>query len=81
MKQQIKTFVQSLLTSSQAAAIDEHTPLYSSGILSSMAHLKLVQFLERRFDVAIPMWEISIDNFDSVEQIATYVSGKMTVTA
>ena len=64
----------------QAAAIDEQTPLYSSGILSSMGHLKLVQFLERRYDIAIPMWEVSIDNFDTVEQIAAYVAGKMAVT-
>lgn len=64
----------------QAAQIDEHTPLYSGGVLSSMGHLKLVQFLERRYDVSIPMWEVSIDNFDTVEQIAAYVAGKMAVT-
>jgi acyl carrier protein len=79
MKQQIQTFVESLIAAPEAA-IEEHTPLYSSGILSSMAHLKLVQFLERRFDVAIPMWEVSIDNFDTVDQIAGYVAGKMTAT-
>lgn len=80
MKDQIKAFIQSLVAA-PGAAIAEQTPLYSGGVLSSMAHLKLVQFLERRFDVAIPMWEISIDNFDTIEQIAAYVEEKKTTTA
>jgi acyl carrier protein len=80
MKQQIKGFIQSIVTVPVAQAIDEQTPLYSGGVLSSMAHLKLVQFLERRYDIAIPMWEIGIDNFDTIEQIAAYVSAKMAVT-
>ncbi|HEY0945240.1 MAG TPA: acyl carrier protein [Opitutaceae bacterium] len=80
MKEQIRAFIQSLVGTPDPA-IAEQTPLYSGGVLSSMAHLKLVQFLERRFDVAIPMWEVSIDNFDTVEQIAAYVESKKSATA
>jgi methoxymalonate biosynthesis acyl carrier protein len=58
--------------------ITDDTSLYEGGLISSMGHLKLVQFLEHRFDVSLPMGEIDMENFDTVDQIADFVSSQMS---
>mgnify|MGYP005847351361 CR=1 FL=1 len=53
--------------------ITADTPLYTSGLITSMGHLKLVNFLERTFDVSIPMNELSMENFDTVNRITQFI--------
>lgn len=68
----------------EAVDISGDTPLYSSGILNSMAHLKLMNFLERTFPISIPSHRVNLDNFDSLNQISLLVVellGKPQVTS
>jgi acyl carrier protein len=52
------------------------TPLRTSGILDSMATLRLVSFLEETFGITIEASETGVENFDSVEDIAAFVARK-----
>jgi acyl carrier protein len=73
IEQQILEFVRSNILASRVA-VDSTTPLYTSGLLTSLAHLRLVQFLERDYGILVEMAHLGPENFDSVERIAAYVS-------
>ena len=52
------------------------TPLITGGILDSISTLKLVNFLEERFNVTIEAHEAGVDNLDSVGQIVKLIEEK-----
>jgi acyl carrier protein len=77
MRDQIRKYITDHILVGQALEIDDQTALYSGGVISSMGHLKLLQFLERTFRVAIPMNQVSLEEFDTVERIASFVEQRM----
>jgi acyl carrier protein len=56
--------------------LKEDTPLMSSGILDSMSTLKLVEFLERSFDIVFKAYEVDRDNLNDLQKIAAFVEKK-----
>ena len=52
------------------------TPLMTTGILDSIATLKLVGFLEEHFSITIEAHEADPDHLDSIERIANLVRSK-----
>lgn len=52
------------------------TPLMSSGILDSLATLKLITFLEKEFNVQIAAHEADEEHFDTLESICALVDSK-----
>ncbi len=56
--------------------LTDRTPLITGGILDSIRTLKLVVFLEDRFDVRVEAHEAGVDNLDSVGQITALIAGK-----
>ena len=56
--------------------LTDQTPLITGGILDSIRTLKLVVFLEDRFDVTVEAHEAGVDNLDSVSQIARLIARK-----
>ena len=55
------------------------TPLITGGILDSISTLKLVTFLEDRFEITIEAHEAGIEHLDSIKRIAGLVALKMSV--
>ena len=51
-------------------AVDADTPLFASGIVSSIKVLELIAWTEREIGREIADTEIRLDNFRSVERIA-----------
>ena len=47
----------------------EDTPLLEQGLLDSLGLMKLVAFLERRYQLVVPEEEIAPDNFRSLAAI------------
>jgi acyl carrier protein len=66
-----RLFVEALNT--QAPAAD--TDLIGTGVLDSLALVELLFALEREFGVTIPLEELDIDTFRTVESIAGLVDG------
>jgi acyl carrier protein len=52
------------------------TPLMSSGILDSLATLKLITFLEKTFDIEIKAHEADEEHFETLEKIWHLVQSK-----
>lgn len=56
--------------------LTDQTPLITGGILDSIRTLKLVVFLEDRFNVTVEAHEAGVENLDSVGQIARLIAKK-----
>ena len=50
-------------------AIQDDTPLFSSGLLDSMALIRLVAMLERQLDITMSPGQVSVDTFDTMAGI------------
>lgn len=53
------------------------TPLMSTGILDSLATLKLVTYLEEEFDIAVEAHEADAENLDTLDRIVALVQRKV----
>jgi acyl carrier protein len=58
------------------AQLTASTPLITTGILDSIATLKLVGFLEERFAIRVQAHETDPEHMDSIERIAGLVRSK-----
>jgi len=52
--------------------------LISSGILDSLALLKLLVFIEERFSLKIKDGEVTPTNFETIHRITAFIEGKKT---
>jgi acyl carrier protein len=57
--------------------LDRSASLLESGVLDSTGVLELVTFLETDFQIQINDTELIVENLDSLESIACFVSGKL----
>ena len=80
-KQDIKASVKSFilneyLPGEDPAALTDTTPLMTTGILDSIAVLKVVNFLEREFGITIEPHEAVVENLNTLSDMAQLVSSK-----
>jgi acyl carrier protein len=74
----VKQFILTeFLAGEDADELEMTTPLVSAGILDSIATLKLVTFLEEKFDVQIEAHEADVDHLNTVEDISNLVLSKL----
>lgn len=57
--------------------LKQDTPLITSGILDSIATLKLITFLEKEFDITIAAHEADSDNLNTITDICNLVTTKL----
>lgn len=72
----VRDFLSTTLRIADAQAIDPDTPLLQRGIIDSIELLQLVEFLERRFDIAIDETEVLPANLRSLAHMERFVAGK-----
>jgi acyl carrier protein len=73
----IKTFIlNEFLPGEDPGALTSTTPLMSSGVLDSLATLKLITFLEQEYGVKIEAHEADEEHFDTIEDIRQLVESK-----
>ena len=73
----IKSFIlREFLPGEDPEALTATTPLMSSGILDSLATLKLITFLEQEFDVNIEPHEADEEHFETIDDIWRLVEAK-----
>jgi acyl carrier protein len=70
----LKEFITSIIEPGNE--IQNDTPLYSSGLVSSMNHLQIINFIEKTFDVSIPMNQIGLANFDTIGLMAQFIQAQ-----
>ena len=77
IKATIKTFIlNEFLPGEDPAALTDTTPLMTTGILDSIAVLKVVSFLENQFGITIEPHEAVVENLNTLSDMATLVMSK-----
>jgi acyl carrier protein len=70
----VKTFIlNEYLPGEDPAALTDGTPLMTTGILDSIAVLKIVTFLENQFHITIEPHEAVVENLNTLSDIARLV--------
>lgn len=79
IKAAVKTFIlNEFLPGEDPAALTDTTPLMTTGILDSIALLKVVTFLESQFGITLEPHETVVENLNSLADIARLVMSKKT---
>ena len=74
----IKRYIlEEFLPGEDPAALTEATPLITGGILDSLATLRLVGFLEQRFQIQLQAHETMVDYLDTLASITALVRSKL----
>ncbi len=77
----IKDFIRNeLMFGSDGANLDSSADLIGSGMLDSVAVLRLILFIEERFGVHVADGEVLPDNFRTVDMIRSFVENKQAAT-
>ena len=75
MKDQIKTFILNKFPDGEGE-LSNSTSLFSAGIIDSLKLMELIAFCEKTFNISINMDEVTINNFDSVNNICKLIDSK-----
>jgi acyl carrier protein len=74
----VKEFIlKEFLPGEDPSALTDSTPLMTTGILDSLATLKLVTYLEEQFEIQVEAHEADAENLDTVADIVRLVSSKL----
>ena len=74
LKQAIKNYIiQEFLPGENPENVTDNLPLISSGILDSIATLKLVLFIEERFGITLEAHETDKENMDTLAQMVATI--------
>ena len=77
IQDKVKTFIlREFLDGEDPDALSPATRLFTTGILDSIATLKLVAYLEKEFDISIEAHEADAQNLDTLDDIVRLVSLK-----
>ncbi len=80
MKNTVREFILAeFLPGESSANLKDDTPLRTSGVLDSMATLKLVSFVEDKFGIEVEAHEAGVENFDRISDIAALIASKKGV--
>jgi acyl carrier protein len=78
IKQTVKQYIlQEFLPGEDPANLTDSLQLIRSGILDSLARLRLVAFLEEHFKIQIEAHEASPANLETLDDITAFVQRKM----
>ena len=77
IKSAVKKFIlNEYLPGEDPAALTDTTPLMTTGILDSIAVLKVVTFLENQFGIVIQPHEAVVENLNTLSDIERFVAAK-----
>jgi acyl carrier protein len=78
MQDQLSTFIATDLLRDPTRRIAVNEPLISSGLIDSFSLVDLALFIEETFGVRIEDTELTVDVFDTIEELATLISTRKT---
>ena len=78
MQDQISTFISTEILRDSTRSIALTEPLISSGLVDSFSLVDLALFIEETFDVRIDDTELTVDVFDTIEELAALISARKT---
>ncbi len=73
--QRVTDFIyEELLNSPKGLELAPDTSLLMDGLVSSIAAIRLVVFLEEQFGITVPPEDVTLENFGTIARISAYVS-------
>ncbi|HMD97590.1 MAG TPA: acyl carrier protein [Terriglobia bacterium] len=77
MKEELRQYILSeFLPGEKPSNLRDDTPLRTSGILDSVATLRLVTFVEEHYGIEVEAHEAGVENFDTIESISSFIQSK-----
>jgi acyl carrier protein len=77
-KHTLKTYIlKEFLPGEKPEELTESTPLITGGILDSLATLKLVAFLEERYQIELQAHEADVEHLNTISDITNLVQKKL----
>ena len=78
IKNTIKAYIlEEFLPGENPDLLTDTTPLITGGILDSLATLKLIEFLQERYNIRIEPHEASVEYMDTLPDITALAHSKM----
>jgi len=75
MKDRLRKFVVDTFLYGEGTVEDDQ-PLFESGIIDSLGFMKLLEFIGDEFGVNMDMSEVSMENFETINDMAATIEGK-----
>ncbi len=76
IKAEISDYIINSIVKSDNTKIENNTPLISGGFIDSISTLKMVDFLEKKFDIEFQPHEVDRENLDTIDLIVQFVLSK-----
>jgi acyl carrier protein len=76
-----KYLIENLMTDGAAISLADTTPLITGGLIDSIGMISLVRFIEGRFGIVFAPREIDAQRLDTLDEIESLVSRKLTQAA
>ncbi len=73
MKDTLKQFITQELLGDEKLIINDEDNLLLDGMIDSLGMLRLVAFIEKTLQIQIPYEDITIENFNTVNSLVTYL--------
>jgi acyl carrier protein len=78
ISEDVKEFIlKEFLPGENPKELTDSTPLITGGILDSLATLKLVAFLEERFEIQLKPHEADVEHLNNITSITDLVQSKL----
>lgn len=81
MKRDIRDYITGDLLLGEDLVIDDDENLLVTGILDSLALMRLVAHLEDTYDIEIPPSDITLENFASLSTMYGYLGARLGIEA
>lgn len=69
----IMSYIEKDILRGRKANLSENDDLLSAGIIDSLGILQLVAFIDEQFGIQVPDEDVVIENFQSVNALASYL--------
>ena len=80
-KKIIRDYVlQNFLFTNDSSQLTDSESFMDKGIIDSTGILELIMYVETEFQLQVKEAEMTVENFDSVDRIAKFVSGKISIS-
>ena len=82
LKEDLRQYILSeFLPGEKPSNLRDDTPLRTSGVLDSVATLRLVSFVEERYGIEVEAHEAGVENFDSIQSIVSFINSKKSAAS
>jgi acyl carrier protein len=73
----IVDYISGVVAETGGGPVSADTPLLEAGVLDSINLVRLVQFLEERFNISIPDADMGAELFESPASVSAYVARRI----